>query len=115
MVGIPMTPGRASAEEVLSYIGPAVDAITDVYDVSSTGSTPIIAPRSRKTVIIQPSINIWLSIGSDEAIPQQCLFIPAYAIFGVDGYPSLKISMRGESASGNVVITQLIQEVKREV
>lgn len=115
MVGIPMTPGRASAEEILSYIGPAVDAITDVYAVSSTGSTPIISPKSRKAIIIQPSVNIWLSIGSSEAVPQQCLFIPAYAIFGVDGYPSLKVSMRGETASGNVVITQLIQEVKRGV
>lgn len=106
MFKVPPVPGHASAEEFLGYIGPSSKAVSTTMEIST--SEAVVATPARKSIIVQPFGSIWLSVGKP-AVANECLYLGAYTIFGLDLYENVPVYLLAEAGTVSVHVLQLAQ------
>lgn len=109
MFSIPPIPGHGATDELLGYIAPSASVKTEVFNITDTVAASVVAVQYRKTILLQPLQDIWFSAGDIPAAAGTALKIPAGAIFGLDLYHNVPVTMRAVSGGATVVVMQLSQ------
>jgi len=102
-------PGHASAEELLSFIAPSTHSASQLLSVGAVTAVTVVAPPSRKTIIIQPYSDVWLNIGAP-AVANQCLKLQAFSMIGIDLFPNVDVSLLSAAGTVSVFVVQLAQQ-----
>ena len=106
MFNLPVSPGHASADEMLAVLANPVENITqEVLSVPDAAAVLVAPLAGRKTIILQVFAGCWLSFGTT-AVKHQCLYIGAGGMFGLDVADSVVVSLLSDSGAAVVVVVQ---------
>lgn len=93
-------------EEYLRISAPATRCVGTVLPIGIV-SQQIPAILARKTFIIQNYGDVWINFGGSVAVPNQCLFLGAGAMFGLDIVSGVPVSIVSHAGTVNVYILQI--------
>jgi hypothetical protein len=103
----PIVPGHSTPEEILALLANPYGK-ADIQMMALTTAPAFLTPiEGRMSIVLsnQTAENLWLNF-NDDAVPDECLFFPAWGIAGFDVDETVQISLR---AAANPVTICVIQ------